>query len=416
MKKKLIALALAGAFAAPAAALAQGSNVTIYGVLDVGFQNARATGATAGAAGNKDSHFRVNSSSSLLGFRGTEDLGGGLSAIWQLESSVTPDAGGAWSGGRDHYVGLKGDFGTIRMGLLTTKFRVLSVLADVMPGATNIGSYTGAANGIFGTVGSYTGGAPSATAPSTHFDNRIPNALNYISPNWNGFEFDVTYSANEAESRDGAAVKLDPYAWNVTGTYINGPLTLGLGYEKHNDVSAATPITLYTALGAPAFTTTGSDDTAWRFVAAYKFGNTSVRFMWERAEWEVDGTIGGVGGNADYDKNTWGIGLTHNVGAGQIRAQFARASDGSCSAGGSFGSGCSADGLEAKLFSIGYGHALSKRTELYAYYSQIRNDSLATYDFANGGFAGGATAAGAATAAAAGSDPKGVAVGIRHTF
>src|SRR3990172_10403049 len=97
MNKKLMAVAVAGALAAPAAVLAQASNVQIYGKLNLGLDNYSATGSTAGAAGDFKSRYRVYDSSSRLGFRGTENLGGGLNAGFLMESGVAVDTGAATS-------------------------------------------------------------------------------------------------------------------------------------------------------------------------------------------------------------------------------------------------------------------------------------------------------------------------------
>src|SRR3972149_6525181 len=95
MNKKLTALAVAGALAAPAAAFAQASNVTIYGRANLGLDPSAATGATAGSAFDYKSRNRVYDAGSRLGFNGTEDLGGGLKAIFLMESGVNIDTGGA---------------------------------------------------------------------------------------------------------------------------------------------------------------------------------------------------------------------------------------------------------------------------------------------------------------------------------
>jgi|SRR5690349_20490080 len=128
MNKKLMAVAVAGALGVPAAALAQ--EVQIYGRANVGVDSYSATGATAGSGSDVKSRTRVFDQGSRLGFRGTEDLGGGLKAIWQIESGVNIDTGSAngQSGAantstgtlatRDSYAGLEGGFGRVQFGRL----------------------------------------------------------------------------------------------------------------------------------------------------------------------------------------------------------------------------------------------------------------------------------------------------------
>jgi len=104
MNKKLVALAVAGAFALPLAAEAQTANVTLYGRLNMDLEFVRGTQAD----GSNPTVNRVSSNSSRFGMRGTESLGGGLNAIFQIESNVSGDTGNAASSSlasRETFVG-----------------------------------------------------------------------------------------------------------------------------------------------------------------------------------------------------------------------------------------------------------------------------------------------------------------------
>src|SRR5512132_2305415 len=116
MNKKLVALAVAGAFALPMAAQAQTANVTMYGRANVDMEFVSGTLAN----GTNPHVFRVSSNSSRWGVRGSESLGGGLNAIFQLESSISWDAGGGTLAGRETFVGLQGAWGTFKMGNFLT--------------------------------------------------------------------------------------------------------------------------------------------------------------------------------------------------------------------------------------------------------------------------------------------------------
>src|SRR5688500_12836494 len=109
MNKKLVAVAVAGVLAAPLAAQAQTANVTLYGRLNLTLEYIDANG-------DNPSVQRLSSNSSRLGVRGTESLGGGLNVIWQIESSISGDAGGGTLAARDTFVGLQGSWGTVRFG------------------------------------------------------------------------------------------------------------------------------------------------------------------------------------------------------------------------------------------------------------------------------------------------------------
>ena len=114
MNKKLVAVAVAGVLAAPLAAQAQTANVTLYGRLNLDAEVVN--GRPAGTNISNPNVYRVSSNSSRLGVRGTESLGGGLNAIFQLESSINADAGGGTLAGRETFVGLQGGWGTFKIG------------------------------------------------------------------------------------------------------------------------------------------------------------------------------------------------------------------------------------------------------------------------------------------------------------
>jgi predicted porin len=136
MQKKLIALAIAGL---SGAAFAQ-SNVTIYGVADATFDIINVSGGSAALSGNTPNFTRVSTNGSRLGFKGTENLGNGLSALFQFESNANFDSGGALGTSRDSFVGLSGDFGKVILGNLSTPTRAFSALLDVNAGNDGIGT------------------------------------------------------------------------------------------------------------------------------------------------------------------------------------------------------------------------------------------------------------------------------------
>lgn len=121
MNKKLIALAIAGATFAPAV-LAQSANpVTLYGTLNIDFENVKSAGA-AGAGANNLARNKVSANSSNFGFRGTEDLGGGLKANFNVEMGISLDTGNGNIPGpnlaftRQSWVGLSGNWGAVTFG------------------------------------------------------------------------------------------------------------------------------------------------------------------------------------------------------------------------------------------------------------------------------------------------------------
>lgn len=212
MQKKLIALAVAAVTSG--AAFAQ-SNVTIYGTVDMGYLY---RGGNSGAVQNTHSSHSLqgNSAQSSLGFKGVEDLGNGLKALFDLEYRLTPDAnstiGGAGAG--HQYVGLTGGFGTAVAGRLqTTAF-------DWQ------GKYITLAATAFDGYNKMTG----AYRINLSNDSRAENAVAYISPSMGG----VTVALNHAFALEqGASATANNYSATLVGVYYdNGPLSVGFVGEK----------------------------------------------------------------------------------------------------------------------------------------------------------------------------------------
>nr|WP_297353489.1 porin [uncultured Caldimonas sp.] len=194
MKRIALVAALIGA---SVPAFAQ-SNVTIYGRMNVTVERQK-TG--------DDTEMRMMNNSSRIGFKGSEDLGGGLKANFLLEHGLSPDTGAAaatfW--GRESWVGLSGGFGALRLGN--------------MPSGTYFASadYVSMHNHDTGT---------SADALYAYL-MRDTNKISYMTPNFGGFVGELQYSLKEADSVENA--------WEVSGNYDLGPLHLGGGYVKNGD-------------------------------------------------------------------------------------------------------------------------------------------------------------------------------------
>ncbi|MBK7849349.1 MAG: porin [Zoogloea sp.] len=386
MQKKLIALAVAGL--ASTGALAQ-ANVTVYGVADASFDVVRISGDANNELGNTT---RVSTNSSLLGFKGAESLGNGLTAVFQYESSVGFDNAGALGATRDSYVGLAGGFGTVVLGNLTGPTRALGSAVDVNAGATGIGANTALigklGNNLLGTTdtsGNYAGGSTCArnSTCASIFDTRWKNAIAYVSPSFGGLNATVAYVANENKALNGLAAA-NTTGYDVGVKYANGPAMAAVTY---NAVSVGNAADLKV-----------SD---LRVGGSYNFGIASVRALFDLARAD------NFGGNK-VTQAVYGFGATFNVTpASKLLGQVYVARDLKVN-------GSSSD-TGAKLFEIGYEHSLSKRTMLKATYAMINNDKAATYDF-------GINAAGIRTGAlpgganAVGGTVSGLSFGLRHTF
>jgi predicted porin len=217
MKKSLIALAV---MAASGAALAQ-SSVQVYGIVDawVGSERDRWFDHDNNQSRlNQPRQTKLGSggiSGSRFGFKGTEDLGGGLKANFLLEQGFEVDTGKAAETGkqfnRQAYVGFSGGFGEVKLGKIWTAY-------DDISGATN----------------SAFDSAFSATAKvfaSGGYNANPNNGLYYATPSFGGFSGALSYALGEDKSNVKSASKV----WAAHVKYEEGPIFAGLAYQREDD-------------------------------------------------------------------------------------------------------------------------------------------------------------------------------------
>ena len=344
MKKSLIALAV---LAASGAAMAQ-SSVTLYGVLDTGLTYSKGEESVYGmthVGGNVNSR---------LGFRGVEDLGNGLKATFNLEAGMGVDDGNNYmdkdSNGmafrRTSTVGLAGNFGEVRLGRMLTS----SYLA--------VSRYD-----AFGDTG--IGASLAWNIPQTGYAPRTENAISYTSPNFSGFKIGAEYGFGEKQKAR------DSRYFGMGATYDNGPLSLGLGYDRLNSN------TMDGLLAA-------SDLKTVHLGGAYNFGVAKLLAFYKQSKVS----------NAPKFK-TFGLGVSAPVGAaGEVRASYNNYK-------------ISDDNGKANQLSLGYVHNLSKRTALYGTYAYIKNKDGLAFQL-NGAMAG--------AGLKDGEKQHGLQLGVRHAF
>jgi predicted porin len=441
MNTRSLALTVISVVAVPLSALAQGGNVQLYGTLNVDFENVQTSGATAAGAlpagqlgttptgVNSPSRDRVTSNSSNIGFKGVEDLGGGLSVTFQVESAVGIDnqatfgantaSGSAIGGGfatRNTNVGLVGPFGTVFYGQWDTPYKAISGAVDPLY-FTGI-AYTGAIIGTpgfgigpvtNGNVTLSTDGRSYANGVNASFERRQGNSVQYWSPNFSGLKARIVYSANEGKSSNSPGVtQVNPTLLGLSAEFETASVYVAWGYERHADyfglgaiAPAAQAVTVAAVGGVPS---ASSRDTGNKFVGRYTLGNTQVGVIYERLKYDQANSAATVTAFKSYDRNAYAVTLMQKMGPGTLRALYGRAQEGSCSLVG--GGTCSAGGLGARQYTLGYSYRLSTRTDLYGFYTRVINDANATYQLANG----------AGIGATAGADNVGSGLGIRHTF
>lgn len=317
MKKSLFALAILGAFAGAASAQ---TSVTMYGVVDAGVS--RDNNGTASTT-RLDSGIQ---SGSRLGFRGTEDLGGGLKGLFVLETGINVDQGGFGQSnkafGRQAYVGLNSGLGTLKLGRQTTLLR--NALDAIDP--FHIG-LAGSAERFFNDSGSLdvAGGKSSG---------RMDNTVSYATPNFAGFTGQFQYGFGEVPGNSKASTQV-----TASAQYENGPLLVSL--TQHNIQNA-------TDTNKEKITLAG---------ATYDFSVVKVHTLF------------------DYDRNDSNsithrdqmVGVTVPFGPHAFLFDYTRRTDKAL-----------ANQAESKQYALGYTYAMSKRTNLYTSYSNTKNDGAAS--------------------------------------
>ncbi|MDR6584464.1 porin [Herbaspirillum sp. BH-1] len=384
MKKSLLALAVLGAFAG--AAQAQ-SSVTIYGIVDTGIAYSSKVATATGGTGSK---FGINSGviqGSRIGFKGVEDLGGGLSAVFNLEAGFTNDDGGLQGSDavtssnlfrRKSVVGLAGGFGTVLLGRQTD-------FSDT------ISAYT-AVNDFGGVVSNSGSGLNRLQGVRTN------NSISYTTTNLSGFTGNLIYGFGEQAGKTSAG-----QAYGIGGKYDNGPLGLGINYYQSKAGSTPSDTSLIPAAG-----TTGNANTAaavagntalkaLNVVASYQFGAARVYANYSRVKQDLKGTptvATATLGNAQK-VDTYEVGTAYSL---SPSLKLLAAVD---------HSRATFNGVDGKgkltQISLGADYWLSKRTDLYAFVSNMR-----ATDIQNPGVTGGATGSDASQTA--------VITGIRHKF
>jgi len=320
MKKSLLALAVLGAFAGAASAQ---SSVTIYGIIDASIKK----GNDGTSALNGDPNGTINNgeawtvgptTSNRLGFRGTEDLGGGMKANFLFEHRFRSDTGALeaasfWQG--SSWVSLSGSFGEVRLGRQYVPAFFIGLASDPWGYDYNVAG-----------ANSFTrGGSPIS---------RSSNQVTYLTPNMGGFTAQIAVAPGEG---GGAPASGNPETGNLRNLgfnvrYTAGPLDVGFGY---NDVDAAV------------------DTNYWNLMGSYDLGMVKPILAVSRGE---------VG---TTETTQYLLGARAPMGAGVLKAVVARST-------------VDTGALETDTtkFGLGYEYMLSKRTSVHADVGTAKTDGL----------------------------------------
>jgi len=329
MKKSLLALAVLGAFAGAASAQ---SSVTIYGSLDLAITKGNGgTAANNSANGTSKAWIEKQSNSSRLGFRGNEDIGGGLSAQFQIEHRFTPDDGVAanpfWAG--RSYVQLSSStLGRVYLGREYTPAFWPEVKSDPFgnDGVAQFG--VGLSWAGFLTPTNLAGVNSGLTGA------RTSNTVGYKSPTWGGVTFNLATGLGE-----GVVARDDGF--NVE--YAGGPIYAAVGYEHLHG-------------GGAAF---GDGNSLFDAAFHYDFGIVKPMLYYARAKLDCTAAFNcsaaQISGGTQITNKYWQLGALAPIGGGTLKAAYGREKR---EAGvGSLGN--------ISKFGLGYDYPFSKRTNVY---------------------------------------------------
>ncbi len=357
MNKKLMAVAVAGALAAPAVVFAQASTVQIYGVLNAeyGVSVKQPDVGTPGFLANANRHRAdgLGSGASRIGFRGEEKLAGGMSAWFQCESDVRFLSGSSRTSGsicdRNSAIGLKGSFGNGFVGTWDSPIKTSS-------GKTRMVNETG-----------WLGAQHLLLAGAVFdFSRRNSDSVNYQSPKFGGATVNAQFTSTKAAMQIASATNAQTQIDNTDAgkgreigigiDWTQGPVTVAAAYSRQDENRASA-----------VDSTKASKDTAWLLGATYTIG----QFKGGLTYTDLKGDNGLAGG--DVKRKAWNLALQYNLtGPGSILFGYTHAGD--------YKGGSGMNDTGAKQWQIGYNHALSKRTSAGISYVRLNNDTNGFYN------------------------------------
>lgn len=344
VNKKLLALAVAALPAAVLPTAASAQEVKLYGLMDAFVGGYKTSGpGTGGASRTVGVVDSSGMTTSYWGISGSEDLGGGLKAIFAAESFMRNDTGqaGRFDGdtyfARSSYVGFSSNYGQATIGRNTNPYFLNTIIFNPFGDSFTfspmvLNTFIGSGNAI--VLG----------------DTGFSNSLRYTSPSFGGLKFDVIGSAGA--ERD-TAPKSTNRAFDAQAIYFGGPLSLGAVVRK-----------IY--LDAPATATTpiiGSNQLSWQLGAAYDFSVVKLFAQYQQQKLERDAA-------ADQKAKTFQVGASVPIGAGSILASYVRTK---------YDNMIATSGEKRQTAAVGYDYFVSKRTDLYAMYSYDKTDAISTY-------------------------------------
>ena len=338
MKKSVLSLAVAGALALPFAAQA---DTILYGSARVSIDYLQIEGDS--------SAWDVVNNDSRLGVLGSEDLGGGLSAVYQYEFGVDVTEGtSGFEGDRPKFVGLRGNFGTVTVGTQDTPYYNVAGIVDIFNSANTFGSDAWLGGGF--DEDDQVGRGFALT--------RLSNSLYYASPDFNGFSGEVMLVMDSEFTRAGGfSDGID--IWNIALKYEQGPFFAGLTYIALNGND----------LDVGGGVTADLDLDQWALGLGYTEGPFNIGFIYEQGSLNLYGLLNkfkvdGVTVLGGDDAKNFYLAGSYTFGNNIISAAYGRLDPGTKGSD------------EIDNFIVGYQYNFSRRTSLWAEYIGRSSDDL----------------------------------------
>ncbi len=355
MKKSLLALAVLGAFAGVASAQ---SSVTIFGVVDLSV-NQIENGDV------KTTSMQSNQlNSNRLGFRGVEDLGGGLSAGFWIEGAMSSQDGtaGGQTWQRRSTVSLVSQAaGEVRLG------------RDYVPTFWNLAVFdVYGANGLGNDTNLISVANPANSGAGTGV--RANNSIGYFLPKLGGLYGQAMYALGQGNDNN--------KYWGARIGYAAGPFDVAFALGETDTV-------------------TPEDAEVMNLGGSWNFGFMKLLALWNQIEF------------ANLKETYWGLGVSVPLGQGELKASYGDVNNSGTNPAGLPLAGVNTDNADASIISVQYIYNVSKRTAIYGGYAQIDNEGASARTVLGGTIGSGAAAA---ASGLVGGKSSGFNVGVRHSF
>jgi predicted porin len=303
----------------------------------------------------------IDAPNTRIGVRGHEKLGGGLKAIFQLETEFRIDQNDTRFAQRDSFVGLDHPvWGSIKLGRMDTPFKNYG--DDISFLGVSSGNFTSTSN-IMRKTGYGTSGANS-------FHLRRANAVDYETSRFAGFQGRIQYSTDETDTST-----RHPHVWSGGVRWEGGPFEASIAHEVHWDLfggSSSAPAAMRNA----ADQAVRSKDKATQVMVKYKIGNHAFEADYNWKKYDENATI--AGRFLSYKNNAyqfiWDARWSR---AWRTQVGYMKATKGECSR---VNAGCNTDGLDGWQFQVGAAYYFSSRTYLFAMMAILHNGFSAQYN------------------------------------